>query len=137
MYGQKKRYGLPLLLEVNAPLREERSRHDQLVLKNLARWSERYCWRNADYVLPVTAVLANRVRAEGVDMTRIEVIHNAINAEAFQNAPSCETAKQRLGVERQDSHRLRRFCQGMAWPGPGAGIRGRGTTRGPAPADRR
>ena len=46
-----KQAGVPIFLEVNAPLFEERSRFGGLSLKRLARWSEEYVWRNADAVL--------------------------------------------------------------------------------------
>ena len=46
--------GLPLLLEVNAPLYEERAQNDGLSLHPLGRWAQRMLWNNAEYVLPVT-----------------------------------------------------------------------------------
>jgi glycosyltransferase involved in cell wall biosynthesis len=79
----KKLFGLPLLLEVNAPLLEERSKYDGVSLSGLARWTEHYTWRNADYVLPVTNVLAQHQRDIGVPEKRIKVIPNGINKEAF------------------------------------------------------
>lgn len=69
---------LPLLLEVNAPLAEERERHGNLALKSLARASERSIWRAADRVLPVTRALAAHVEAAGVAPERIEVIQNGV-----------------------------------------------------------
>ncbi|WP_239451748.1 hypothetical protein [Elioraea rosea] len=39
-----KRRSLPLLLEVNAPLAEERVRFSGLQLESLARWAERFVW---------------------------------------------------------------------------------------------
>ena len=44
--------GVPVFLEVNAPLYEERSRFGGLSLHRLAKWSEQYVWQNADAVLP-------------------------------------------------------------------------------------
>jgi glycosyltransferase involved in cell wall biosynthesis len=79
----KKRYKLPLLLEVNAPLYEERSQHDSIQLNKLADWSERYVWNNADYILPVTQVLAKKVSKKGVPTQRMVVIPNGINYERF------------------------------------------------------
>jgi len=79
----KKRYKLPLLLEVNAPLYEERSQHDSIQLNKLANWSERYVWNNAEYVLPVTGVLARKVIDKGVPQDRIIVIPNGINFNEF------------------------------------------------------
>lgn len=73
--------GLPLLLEVNAPLAEERARHGRLALKSLAQWSEHSIWRAADRVLPVTQALADDVAAAGVAPERITVIPNGVEKE--------------------------------------------------------
>ena len=62
----KRRLGLPMLLEVNSPLTDERLRFGGLGLPGLARWSEHAVWRGADVVLPVTQVLADSVAAGGV-----------------------------------------------------------------------
>ena len=79
-----RRQGVPLLVEVNAPLMHERATHGSLALKPLARWAERYVWRRADWVLPVSHVLAEAVRAAGVPAERIAVIPNGVRAEAHQ-----------------------------------------------------
>jgi glycosyltransferase involved in cell wall biosynthesis len=94
-----RRHKLPLLLEVNAPILEERSRYDGLSLTRLARWSQAYAWRNADVVLPVTQVLGDIVASYGVDEKRIVVIPNGINGERFESAPDVEAAKRALGLE--------------------------------------
>lgn len=94
-----RRFKLPLLLEVNAPILEERSRYDGLSLTRLARWSQAYAWRNADYVLPVTKVLGDMVAAYGVDSQRIVVIPNGINGERFDSAPDAAAAKRALGLD--------------------------------------
>lgn len=95
----KRRYKLPMLLEVNAPIFEERARYDGLSLKRLARWSQGYAWRNADYVLPVTQVLGDIVASYGVDPQRIVVIPNGINEERFAEAPDTQSAKAALGLQ--------------------------------------
>lgn len=95
----RRRFGVPLMLEVNAPLFEERSRFGGLALPALARRTEQYAWRGADVVLPVTEVLAGRVAAAGVPRERIRVIPNGINEEAFANLPSPQQAKRALGLE--------------------------------------
>lgn len=95
----KKRRGIPLLLEVNAPLVHERSLHSGgLSLKRLARWAEGKAWREADYVLPVTRVLGEHVRAYGVPESRIVVIPNGINEEHFAAAPTPLEAKRARGL---------------------------------------
>jgi glycosyltransferase involved in cell wall biosynthesis len=98
----KRKLGLPLLLEVNAPLVEERIKHSGgLSLVKLARWAEGTAWRSADFVLPVTYVLADHVKAYGVPAERIAVIPNGINRAHFVSAPTPDVAKQRLGLQGQ------------------------------------
>jgi glycosyltransferase involved in cell wall biosynthesis len=94
-----RKFRLPMLLEVNAPILEERTRYDGLALTRLARWSQGYAWRNADLVLPVTQVLGDIVAAYGVDPARIVVIPNGINQERFAGATDVEAAKRALGLE--------------------------------------
>ncbi|MDB5368323.1 MAG: glycosyltransferase WbuB [Rhodospirillales bacterium] len=73
----------PLLLEVNSPLAEERTRHGNLKLVSLARRVEAMTWRGADLVLPVTNVLADHVRAAGVPDERIHVVPNGIDPRLY------------------------------------------------------
>jgi glycosyltransferase involved in cell wall biosynthesis len=75
--------GIPMLLEVNAPLFEERTRNDGLRLHALGRWAQRLLWNRADHVLPVTHVLARTVAEYGVPASRITVIPNGINPDRF------------------------------------------------------
>ena len=93
----KKRLGVPLLLEVNAPLVDERARFGGLALPRLARWAEDAVWRGADAVLPVTKVLGGMVAARGVPAERLVVIPNGINEDHFDAAPSPDEAKRALG----------------------------------------
>lgn len=95
----KRRMGIPLLLEVNAPLVFERARHSGgLALPWLARWAEGLAWRSADTVLPVTQVLAGHVRAYGVPDARIAVIPNGINRAHFAVSPAPTFAKAQRGL---------------------------------------
>lgn len=98
----KRKLGLPLLLEVNSPLVDERLKHSGgLSLVKLARWAEGTAWRSANFVLPVTQVLAGHVTAYGVPAERIAVIPNGINRAHFVSAPTSDVAKQRLGLQGQ------------------------------------
>lgn len=95
-----RRLKLPLLLEVNSPLFEERRKHSGgLSLVRLARWAEGFVWRSADVVLPVTRVLAGHVMSRGVAESRIVVVPNGINEAHFDTAPGHEAAKQALGLQ--------------------------------------
>lgn len=93
----RRRLRVPLLLEVNAPLADERARFGGLGLPWLARWAEGVVWRGADFVLPVTRVLGTHLSARGVPQERIVVIPNGINEQHFSTAPTPAAAKQALG----------------------------------------
>ncbi|MBI5430593.1 MAG: glycosyltransferase family 4 protein [Nitrosomonadales bacterium] len=95
----KRRFGLPMLLEINSPLYQERAQYDGIALKRFARWTEQYTWRGADCVLPVTRVLGDMVAAAGVPAERICVIPNGINLKRFGSAPETEAAKRALGLQ--------------------------------------
>lgn len=83
-----RRTGTPLILEVNAPLADERDRHGGLGLPGLARWLEHFVWRSADRVLAVTGVLKGIIAAAGVPAHRIEVIPNGIDPSRYTALPS-------------------------------------------------
>lgn len=94
----KKRTGIPFLLEVNAPLAEERSIHDGIRFQRLARWSERTVWRGADMTLPVTQVLADHLRRAGVPEDRISVVHNGIDRARFTLPKDSSALRAELGL---------------------------------------
>lgn len=95
----RKRFKVPLLLEVNAPLVDERRRYGGIALPALARWSERFAWRGADHVYAVTGVLACRIAHEGVPETRLSVTPNGIDPAQFAHLPTREEAKHALNLE--------------------------------------
>lgn len=115
------RHGVPLLLEVNSPLAEERSRFSGLRLKRLAHAAERFVWRRADVVLPVTEVLAGHVTAAGVPRTRIAVVPNGIDLEDFAGLaarPAGEAVQLGFVGFVRHWHGLDRVLRGLAaWNG--------------------
>lgn len=94
----RRKYRIPMLLEINAPLYDERKKFNGIALDRFAKWTETKSWRAADYVLPVTKVLAERVIQSGVPDSRIKVIPNGINLDKFKNVPSIDEAKSSLGL---------------------------------------
>ena len=94
----KKRFGLPLILEVNAPMAQERRQYGGLSWPRLADWAERYVWQNADVLVPVTQVLADYMVGQGIDPARIHVIPNGINQDHYRSLPSVAQAKEQLGL---------------------------------------
>ena len=89
----------PLVLEVNSPLFEERRDHDGLRLRGVGRWCQRWIWRRADLVLPVTDVLADYVRAAGVPERRILTVPNGVDPAKFAESMPPAEAKAALGLE--------------------------------------
>ena len=93
-----RRRRVPLLLEVNAPYAIARRKYNQLQLGWLADAFERYTFRGADRVFPVTRVLGDMLEGMGVQAQRIRVIPNAINPHDFESLPTVEAAKARKGL---------------------------------------
>lgn len=95
----RRTHGLPLLLEVNAPLAWERATHGRLCLKALAGWAERFVWRRADMLLPVSGVLADHLRAAGVPDSRIAVVPNGTRPEVYAAAANGPDRRTELGLD--------------------------------------
>lgn len=86
-------FKIPLILEVNAPLKQERERFSGgLALPRLAKWIEDYTWKNADKVLPVSDVLADHCRQAGVSEGNIDVIHNGVTQSLIEKYQNADTA---------------------------------------------
>jgi glycosyltransferase involved in cell wall biosynthesis len=82
-----RRQRVPLFLEINAPLAEERTLSGGLGLRGLATRLETYVWRSADKVLLVTSTLKHIVERAGVRGGRIEVVPNGINLAEYADLP--------------------------------------------------
>ena len=93
--------GRPFILEVNAPLAEERDVYGKLTLKTFAKWSDGVIWRSAHMALPVTNVLADKLRKQGVKEDRITVIHNGADLSQYQQTRA-QCRKQINGIGEND-----------------------------------
>ena len=91
--------GLPMLLEINAPLVDERTRFGDLRNRRLAAWAERQTWQSADCLLPVTNVLAEIVRRVVPNPKRMQVIQNGVSAEFLSDVASGAEVRHRLGLD--------------------------------------
>lgn len=124
----KQRFGLPLLLEVNAPVYSERKHFDGIALDALARATERKAWRGADIVLPVTAALGHIVREVTGPAHRIETIPNGINHLHFAGPFDTDAVRRRWQLDGRivlgfagfvrDWHGLDRVIASIAEDGP-------------------
>lgn len=90
---------IPLLLEVNAPYAIARRKYANLKIGWLADWVERYTFRGATRVFPVTRVLGEILVGMGVDENRIRVVPNGINPKDYEQLPSNDEAKARFGLQ--------------------------------------
>lgn len=94
-----KRYHIPMLLEVNAPLCDERARYTGLFWRRLAQWCERRVWSQADVTLPVSGPLREILVAAGVEPARSVVIPNAVEATHREHGSQRIEERKRLGLE--------------------------------------
>ena len=90
------RAGLPIVLEVNAPLAHERTVYERLTLKRLAKRSERQICSRADLVVAVSTPLKQYLVHEGVPADRIIVVPNGADPSVFK-----PDEKARLEVRRR------------------------------------
>ncbi len=93
------RMKLPLLLEVNSPICDERRANGGLSWPRLARWSEHRVWRESDALLPVTAVMAGHLRQAEVAPEKIHVIANGVDHRQIDLTPDGAPVRQALGLE--------------------------------------
>lgn len=79
----------PIFLEVNAPLYEERARYSGgIALPWLAKKIERFTWRNADRVFPVTSVLSSIIEKDIGKSRHLHVVHNGVKTDVAKNTPA-------------------------------------------------
>jgi glycosyltransferase involved in cell wall biosynthesis len=91
--------GIPLILEVNAPLSDEDEQHRGLAYSETARELERIVLGSADRVVAVSSALANWLVAAGVAPERITVLPNAVDPTRFEHAQvEREAVRRRLGL---------------------------------------
>ena len=122
------RFDLPMLLEVNAPIYDERKKFDGIALDGLARASELVAWRGADVLLPVTAVLGAILREKVGAGQRMEVIPNGINLAHFAGPFDSDAVRARWKLDGRvvlgftgfvrDWHGLDRVIAAIAKDGP-------------------
>ena len=78
--------GLPLILEVNAPLREEAARYRNLTHPELAALIENRQFQKAHAISVVSSTLREFVIAQGASPDRVAVLPNAIDPDQFHPA---------------------------------------------------
>lgn len=78
-----KRFGVPLILELNAPLAVEQATYRSTGLGELAAQAERWTLTHADAVVVVSSELGKHVKSLGVKPGKIHVMPNGVNPALF------------------------------------------------------
>lgn len=98
----KRRHGLPMILEVNSPLAEERAAFGNLRLRAVAERCETALWKCADAVLPVTQVLADIVARKRKTDAGIHVVPNGALLEMSAEVTAVEQLRAQFGLKSSD-----------------------------------
>ena len=111
--------GVPIVLEVNAPLAEERSAHGGLAFPRLARKVESAIWSSATAIITVSTPLADSIVAAGVPRENILVLHNAVRREFFAAERNGQKVRERWGIKPGEV-----VCGFTGWFRPWHGLEG-------------
>jgi glycosyltransferase involved in cell wall biosynthesis len=96
--GVARKFGIPLLLELNAPLATEQSTYRGNGLGELAARAERWTLTQADAVLAVSSLLRDHAVSLGAEPARVHVVPNGINPDLFKPGDADRQLRQRLGL---------------------------------------
>jgi glycosyltransferase involved in cell wall biosynthesis len=92
------RTGVPLVVELNAPLGVEQATYRGTSFAALAEAAERYTLSNADLVLPVSTTLRDYVVANGTAPDRVRVMPNGIDPRVFAPGAAPADVRSRWGI---------------------------------------
>ncbi|MBI3934186.1 MAG: glycosyltransferase family 4 protein [Acidobacteria bacterium] len=93
-----RRYSIPLILEVNAPLCLEQAGYEKFPLAGTAEGIEAEILRGADAVIAVSQWLKEWILSRGVDEQRVHVIPNAAPGRLFDREVSGDRVKERYDL---------------------------------------
>jgi glycosyltransferase involved in cell wall biosynthesis len=93
-----RRFGVPLLLEVNAPWRDQLPSLSPVRFRHLARRLERWVCSNSARTIVVSEALRQLLVTEGVPAGHLTVMHNAVDPDVFNPAVSGQEVRQRFDL---------------------------------------
>jgi glycosyltransferase involved in cell wall biosynthesis len=92
--------GIPLVLEVNAPLvYEQQQFRVGVTCPPLARWVERHVWQEADLVIAVSESLRSQLQQSGVNHHHIKVLPNGVDPKLFHGDSSGRALRENLKLD--------------------------------------
>lgn len=95
------KFGVPRILEVNAPLVAEQKRFRGLCLEVVAEGAEQRSFWNADAIIAVSEEVRDHVMSRGVIPGRVLVIRNGVDIERFHPGIAGQPTRQMLGLKDQ------------------------------------
>ncbi len=95
-------YACPRVLEVDAPLVDERRGSSGLYLEQTARMIETASLRGADRIVTTSEEIRWQLRAAGIDEDRIHVMHPGVDVGRYGLAGDGEEMRAELGFRRDD-----------------------------------
>lgn len=79
-------FRIPFVLEVNTPLFAERSKLDHISLKWFTKSVENFIWKQSDFILPTTQVLADIITRDiGYVHKGMHIVPNGVNLEEIES----------------------------------------------------
>ena len=93
-----RRFGVPLLLEVNAPWPDQSPSLGPIRFRRLARRLEHWVCSNSAHTIAVTAALKDLLVEAGVPERQVTVMHNAVDPVVFDPAVSGQKVRHQYGL---------------------------------------
>src|SRR5204862_1553357 len=90
--------GIPLVVELNAPLALEQDAYRGHGLGDLGAQAERWTLAQADAILAVSAAVRDHALSLGMDPPKVQVVPNGVNADLFHPAPPDPAWRARLAL---------------------------------------
>jgi glycosyltransferase involved in cell wall biosynthesis len=94
-----RRFCIPLILEVNAPLYHEQDKLGELVFRRLAHFSERWICSHSTRTIVVSRAMREILIQEGVPHEKMTVIPNGIDPQKLHPGVSGEPIKKKYSLE--------------------------------------
>jgi len=91
-------FGVPLVLEVNAPLCREQEGYDRFTLTATAREMDRHIFAGATLIVTVSRWLKDWIVSLGIDAAKIHVIPNGVSQEMIEPGVTGDTVREQHGL---------------------------------------
>jgi glycosyltransferase involved in cell wall biosynthesis len=94
-----RKFGLPVILEVNSPYSLQKRRWEKLYFPSLSKLGEQKIFNAASHIIAVSTPMKKIVMSYGVPDSRITVLPNGTDPHRFLSRPGSKELKKNLGLE--------------------------------------